>query len=141
MGALLRMPLEVVRARMLDALHEHGFADLVPAHLVILRYPGPDGRRPGELAARSSMSRQAVNYLLGQLEQLGYIERRDDPNDRRSKRVYLTSRGLDAARVIREAVADVEREWADELGAEDLEGLRTLLTRLVSVIGADGAAT
>jgi DNA-binding MarR family transcriptional regulator len=133
-GALLRMPLEVVRARMLDALHERGFADLVPAHLVILRYPGPDGRRPGELAARTSMSKQAVNYLLGQLEGLGYIERRDDPDDRRSKLVYLTPRGLDAALVIRAAVTEGEQEWADELGADTLDELRALLIRLNGVI-------
>ncbi len=126
---------------MLDALHEHGYTDLVAAHLVILRYPGPDGQRPGELATSSSMSKQAVNYLLGQLEQLGYITRRDDPDDRRSKRVYLTVRGLDAGRVMREAVTTVEQEWANELGAQSLEDLRALLTRLATLISADGAAT
>ncbi|MGE3140336.1 MAG: MarR family winged helix-turn-helix transcriptional regulator [Thermoleophilia bacterium] len=133
------MPLEVVMARMLAALHEHGFTDLVPAHLAVLRYPGPDGRRPGELAERANMSKQAVNYLLGQLEQLGYVERRDDPGDRRSKRVYLTPRGLDAGRTIRAAVLEVEGEWAAALGARDLEDLRALLRRLGDVIGATPA--
>jgi len=40
-GALLRVPLETVRARMLERLHEHGFTDLDPAHLILLQYPGP----------------------------------------------------------------------------------------------------
>ena len=78
-GALLRIPWEQVLRRMLERLHEHGFADLDAAHLNLLLYPGPQGARPSELAARRGMSKQAVNYLLGELERLGYLERRVDP--------------------------------------------------------------
>src|SRR5664279_246449 len=77
LGALLRMPLDAVRQRMLDDLHAAGFTDLVPAHSAVLRYPGPQGRRPSDVAAEAGMSRQAMNYLLGELEQLGYLERHD----------------------------------------------------------------
>ncbi len=133
-GALLRMPLEVILRRMLDALAAKGFDDIVPAHFAVLRYPGPDGDRPSDLAARANMSKQAMNYLLGQLETLAYIERRDDAEDRRSKRVYTTARGEAAREVIRAEIAAVEREWARALGREDLEQLRTLLQRLGAAI-------
>jgi DNA-binding MarR family transcriptional regulator len=126
------MPLEVVQRRIIESLHEHGFDDLGPAHLPVLRYPGPDGKRPVELAAETNMSKQAMNYLLGQLEGLGYLERRDDPDDGRFTRVYLTDRGDSTREVIRAAVRDVEAEWANEMGARDLEKLRTLLTQLNS---------
>lgn len=139
MGALLRIPLDVIQRRIIDALHEHGFEDLGPAHLPVLRYPGPHGKRPVELAAETNMSKQAMNYLLGQLERLGYLERRRDAEDGRSTRVYLTDRGDATREVIRGAVRDVEVEWAGELGAEDLERLRTLLTRLNAVVGSDSA--
>src|SRR5262245_32230399 len=86
-GALLRMPLQVVQGRMLDRLHEHGFTDLEAAHLNVFQYPGPQGARPTELAARLRMSKQALHYLLGQLERRGYLERRPDPDDHRSKRI------------------------------------------------------
>jgi DNA-binding MarR family transcriptional regulator len=138
LGALLRMPVDVVHRRILEALHERGFDDLVPAHLAVLRWPGPDGERPVDLAAQANMSKQALNYLLGQLEALGYLERRSDPADLRSKRVYVTERGESTREVIRDAVREVEREWAEALGAEDLEQLRGLLTRLVQVIQSDG---
>jgi DNA-binding MarR family transcriptional regulator len=39
------------------------------------------------------MTRQAMNYLLGQLEQLGYLVRENAPDNRRSKRIRLTDRG------------------------------------------------
>ena len=124
------MPLEVIQRRIIQGLHERGFHDLGPAHLPVLRYPGPDGKRPVELAAEANMSKQAMNYLLGQLERLGYVERRADPDDGRFTRVYLTERGDSTREVIRGAVRAVEAEWAKELGARDLERLRTLLTEL-----------
>jgi len=129
-GALLRVPLETVRRRMLERLHDNGFDDLEPAHLIVLQYPGPQGARPSELAARLRITKQALNYLLGQLERLGYLDRRPDPDDLRSKRIALTPRGLAIIPVVREAVAEVEAEWAEQLGRKRFEQLRTLLQDL-----------
>jgi DNA-binding MarR family transcriptional regulator len=129
-GALLRMPLEVVRQRMLQRLHEQGFTDVEPAHLIVFQYPGPQGTRPSELAARLRMSKQALNHQLGRLEQLGYLERRPDPDDMRSKRIVLTARAESAVPVLRNAVAEVEAEWAEQLGPERFGQLRELLVEL-----------
>jgi DNA-binding MarR family transcriptional regulator len=129
-GALLRMPWEAVQRRMLDRLRERGFADLDAAHLNVFQYPGPDGMRPSELAARLRISRQAVNYLLGELERLGYLERRAHPDDLRSKRVVVTRRGNSAIAVIREAVRELETDWADKLGPKRFAELRALLLDL-----------
>jgi DNA-binding MarR family transcriptional regulator len=129
-GALLRLPWEEVLRRMLERLHEHGFDDLDAPHLNLLLYPGPQGARPTELAARRGISKQAVNYLLGELERLGYLERRADPDDGRSKRIALTRRGELAAHTIRDAVGEVERDWETQLGPERFAQLRLLLLEL-----------
>ena len=136
MGALLRIPLDVLNRRVMEALHANGFDDLVIAHMPVLRYPGPDGRRPIDLAAEANMSKQAMNYLLGQLEDRGYLVRRPDPDDPRSKRVYLTERGDATGKAMRDAVREVEEEWAAALGGEDLERLREMLTRLTALVRA-----
>jgi DNA-binding MarR family transcriptional regulator len=115
---------------MLERLHEHGFDDLDAAHLNVFQYPGPQGARPTELASRLRISKQALNYLLGELERLGYLERRPDPDDQRSKRVALTPRGSSAIEVIREAAGEVESAWAQQLGAKRFDQLRTLLLEL-----------
>jgi DNA-binding MarR family transcriptional regulator len=133
-GALLRRPLETVRRHMLDRLHEHGFTDLEPSHLIVLQYPGPHGMRPSELAVRLQISKQALNYQLGQLERLGYLERGPDPDDMRSKRIVLTPRAESAVPVIREAVAEVETAWGHLLGADSFARLRDLLVELNSLI-------
>ena len=67
---------------------------------------------------------------------MGYLERGDDPDDRRARRVYLAPRGLEAATAMREAVAEVEREWAGQLGVDDFELLRGLLSRLAGILPA-----
>jgi len=129
-GALLRLPFEAVRHRMLERLHGQGFTDLDAPHLNVLQYPGPDGERPSELAVRLGMSKQALNYLLGELERAGYLERLPDPEDQRSRRIALTTRGTAAMRVIREAVSGLEKEWSAALGAERFGQLRSLLREL-----------
>jgi DNA-binding MarR family transcriptional regulator len=129
-GALLGMPHDAVLERMLTGLHEDGFTDLNAAHIPLLRWPGPDKRRPSELASEARMTRQATNYLLGELERLGYLARRADPDDRRSKRIHLTERGLGVVRTIRRTVRRIEAEWARELGPERFALLRELLIEL-----------
>ena len=129
-GALLRMPFEVVRERMLAGLHERGFGDLVAAHLDVLQYPGPENQRPSDLAKQARMTKQALNYLLGQMERMGYLERRQHEEDQRFKRIYLTSRGEAAVRAIREIVREVEADWEQQLGPESVAKLRDLLEQL-----------
>ena len=129
-GALLRVPANRVREHTLARLHEHGFDDLETAHFPILSYPGPQGLRPSELAARIGMSKQAVNYLLGQLEARGYLRRTVDPEHLRSKRIVVTERGLATVPVIRGAVAEIEEEWSRLLGAKRFAQLRALLVDL-----------
>ncbi len=86
------------------------------------------------------MTKQALNYLLGQMERLGYLTREDDPDDQRSKRIYLTDRGHAAARTIREVVREVETEWEQQLGPNRLAQLRELLTELQPNPGSGDSA-
>jgi DNA-binding MarR family transcriptional regulator len=136
-GALLRMPWERVLERLLSGLHERGFTDLSAAHLTVLQWPGPDDLRPSELAARTRMSKQALNYLLGQLERQGYLQRHDDPRDQRFKRIAVTERGTRAGRAMRDIVREVETEWAHGLGPERFAELRLLLADLNHHVAAD----
>jgi len=129
-GALLRLPWEAVQRHMLERLHESGFDDLDAAHLIVFQYPGPQGTRPSELATRLRISKQALNYLLGELERLDYLERRPDPDDRRSKRIALTPRGTAVGQRMREAVDEMETTWAHQLGSRRFAQLRNLLREL-----------
>ncbi len=130
-GALLRVPWETVNARMLAGLHQRGFDDLTAPHLSVMQYPGPENLRPSELAANTRMSKQALNYLLGQMEELGYLTRSaQDEADQRGKRIHLTERGWNAGRAMREIVAEIEAEWAQHLGPKRFAQLKATLAEL-----------
>jgi len=115
---------------MIQRLHERGFRDLDVPHLNLLLFPGPEGMKPSELAARMRASKQSVNHLLGQLERSGYLERRDDRDDLRARRIHLTARGRSIALTLREAVLEVERDWEQKLGAKRFKALRQMLAEL-----------
>src|SRR5882757_6534860 len=98
-GALLRMTYQGIRERQFAAVIEKGFDDLNQPLLNVFLFPSPDRVRPSELAERANMTKQAMNYLLGQLETRGYLERRAEKGSNR-RLVFLTSRG----RQVRETI-------------------------------------
>lgn len=129
-GALLRVPAEAIHRRIIRELNEAGFKGLSLPHIAVFRYPGPDGVRPSVLAARAGMSKQAMNRLLGALEDLGYLARSDAPDEGRARIVHFTKRGHAAYAKAIEVLRDIEREWNAELGPRDFAKLKELLFRI-----------
>jgi DNA-binding MarR family transcriptional regulator len=137
--ALLRRPATMVRHQMMDRLHTAGFRDILPAHLGVFQYPGPEGQRPGVLAARTLASKQAMNHLLHQLETAGYLLREGHPLDRRTRVVRLTERGWAAVDVIRSTAVEIEDAWRQSLGERAYADLQHALFRLESVLDENDA--
>ena len=129
-GALLRVPSEAIHRRIIRDLNAAGFQGLNLPHMAIFRFPGPDGVRPGVLAERAGMSKQAMNRLLGSLEDLGYLVRSDAPNEGRARIVRFTRRGHAAYAKAVEVLREIEREWRTELGPRDFTQLKELLFRV-----------
>ena len=72
-----------------------------------------------------------MNYLLGQLEQSGYLSRTSgSTEDQRSRQIRLTKRGHDALQAIHVAMTAIETELEQEIGRAQMTQLRTLLQRL-----------
>ena len=86
--------------------------------------------RPGTLAERAGMSKQAMNQLLLSLEAAGYIARSAADDDRRTRVVRLTKRGRAAYTKIADILREIEREWIAELGPRQFANLKALLTRV-----------
>jgi DNA-binding MarR family transcriptional regulator len=129
-GALLRVPAQAIHRRIINELNGAGFADLRVPHMAVLQFPGPDGVRPGMLAERSGMSKQAMNQLLRSLEALDYLARSDAPDEGRARVVHMTKRGRAAYAKMQEVLREIEREWKAELGAKDFARLKGLLARV-----------
>ena len=128
-GALLRLCWQRARAHMHEAIRANGFTDLQEAHFAVFSYPLPEGVRPSDLARQLRMSRQATNYLVGQLEALGYLERHTDSKSRR-RLVCLTERGSQVAEVIYASLRELQTQWAQEVGQDRFDAFLDVLRLL-----------
>jgi DNA-binding MarR family transcriptional regulator len=129
-GALLRVPAQAIHRRIIKELNAAGFEELRVPHMAVLQFPGPDGIRPGTLADRAGMSKQAMNQLLRSLEGLGYIVRSDAPHEGRARIIRFTKRGRAAYSRVHEILRQIEREWSAELGPKRFSQLKELLSRV-----------
>ena len=129
-GALLRVPAQAIHRRLVSELNAAGFGELRLPHMAVLQYPGPDGVRPGTLAERAGMSKQAMNQLLRSLEDLGYVTRSNAPDSGRARIIRFTKRGRAAYAKIHDILRDIERQWSVALGARDFAQLKRLLLRV-----------
>ena len=126
-GALLRVPAQAIHRRIITELNAAGFDELRLPHIAVFQFPGPDGVRPGTLAERAGISKQAMNQLLRSLEDLGYIARSSSPAEGRTRIVRLTKRGRAAYARISDILLDIEHEWRAELGSKRFTQLKELL--------------
>jgi DNA-binding MarR family transcriptional regulator len=129
-GALLRVPAQDIHRRIIAELNAAGFDDLRVPHMAVLQFPGPDGVRPGTLAERAGISKQAMNQLLKSLESCGYLVRSAAPDEGRARMVRLTRRGRAAYARIHDILRTIEDEWSAALGHRQFAVLKKLLLRI-----------
>jgi DNA-binding MarR family transcriptional regulator len=135
-GLLLRL-LYQHHAQDIDAaLREAGFGDIRPAHANVFPFVPPEGISVSELAELARVRKQTMAQAVEQLEHAGYVERRANPHDRRSRLVFLTERGASVKPVTHATAARVEERWAKVTSPEELEALRATLLRLLTVLRA-----
>jgi DNA-binding MarR family transcriptional regulator len=111
-------------------LRERGYPDVRLAHSALFAHIDTEGTRSSELAERAGMTKQGMGQLVGDLEKKGYVERVEDPADRRAKLVRLTKKGRHHVRNAREIISEIEEAYARRLGDGRLETLRTILKDL-----------
>jgi DNA-binding MarR family transcriptional regulator len=99
----------------------------------------PSGIPVSELSKLSHVRKQTMAQVVDELEQLGYVERRPDPNDRRSRLVFLTRRGEAVRPITMAASRRVEAHWSERMGAPSLESLRRSLQNLLGALDEAGS--
>src|SRR4051812_27115322 len=137
---LLDMAARLAEDEFFGRLHAKGFETVRPAHGCVFGHIEPEGSRLTDLAASAGFTKQTVGEVTSELEQMGYVERVPDPEDKRAKIIRLTARGREAQRAGRRLIDDVEAEWAERYGKQRVAALRELLEEVVGQIGAEDLA-
>jgi DNA-binding MarR family transcriptional regulator len=111
----------------IDELHaelaRRGHPDLRPAHGFALQAIGLGGATASEAGRRLGISKQAAGKTIDRLEELGYVHRADDDQDRRRKLVRITPHGLDALATSAMIFEDIRSRWVGALGPARLSAL------------------
>ena len=91
-------------------------AQVSAAHIHITRHVALEGSRLTDLAQLAGMTKQAMGDLVDQCEAWGLVTRERDPKDARSRVVRFTATGLAWLKAFRDAVAQAEAEFRQEVG-------------------------
>ena len=128
-GLLLYLPYRYLEERVLEALREQGYP-ITAFQARVFQRIGPHGSRLVDLAAATSLTKQSGGFLVDQLETARYVTREPDAPGARARLVTTTPTGRTLVEEGARIGAEVEREWADLLGADDLAQMRRALARL-----------
>ncbi|MEW9550155.1 MarR family winged helix-turn-helix transcriptional regulator [Nonomuraea sp. NPDC050783] len=119
LGVLSSRTLFSLQRELFARMGEQGHPRVRPRHGAVLAYLDEEGSRATELAAQSGQHKQVIGTLVDELAELGYVERRPDPADRRAKLIVPTERGRDFLVRSDAVLAELEAEHARAVGEQD----------------------
>src|SRR5580698_9109021 len=130
----MRICWQWVREEIYAGLVASGYEHLNRAHVTVFRYPTPDGMRPSQLAERLQITKQSVNDLLRELEDMGYLTREAESTDKRARIVRLTPAGRLLEQAHRRELRMAEERIAKTIGEERFAELRRTMEELAAAL-------
>lgn len=118
--------------------NRRGSPEIKPTFNAVFANLTADGVRASDLAAKAGITRQSMGEVIREMVDLGILQMRPDPRDRRAKLVTFTEKGLAKAQEGREYIFEMEERLVDEVGEQAYEQARYVLSRLVSIFGEHG---
>jgi DNA-binding MarR family transcriptional regulator len=134
LGALLRIAHAAMVEEYTRWLADSAYSDIQPAHAAAIQplWQQPEGVRLTTLAQTARITKQSMGALVDSLEQGGYVERVEDPDDGRAARIRLTARGRTFARHARAFAREFEKTLADNIGEKRLKELHSTLQLVIA---------
>ena len=83
-----------------------------------------------ELGKKTELDSATLTGVLDRLEAGEFIERRQNPEDRRSIRIHLTEKGRAAGETVTRLMEEANAEFLREFNASEEVALRSLLARI-----------
>jgi DNA-binding MarR family transcriptional regulator len=101
--------------------------------VMLVMHLGEDNRAftVTEISNLLQITPAGVTHLINPLEESGYVERRQDPNDRRIVRIGLTSKGLQVAQALVSEVQEHLIGLVNHLGEDDSKTLIRLMSKAI----------
>lgn len=113
-----------------SGMSTQGFDDLRPAHGFLFARVSGAGCTTSDIAAHLGVTKQAASQMTDQLVESSYLERVENPRDKRSTLIMLTPKGVRATRAAEECALAVYREWESTVGTEQMTKMGEALAAL-----------
>ena len=126
------------RAKANLAMAHVGLSQALAWPLVMIGRSG-DGLRQGELATLLSIEGPSLTRSVEQLISGGFIERHEDPDDRRARTLHLTALGADACEQIEDTLRDLRNALYEGIPDADIEAALRVFATLSERVGAPKA--
>ncbi|HEY9244988.1 MAG TPA: MarR family transcriptional regulator [Streptosporangiaceae bacterium] len=102
---------------------------------MLVRLAASEGRSQQALAAMLGINATRMVFLVDELEKLGLVERRRNPEDRRSHALYLTGQGRAVLAQVQAVAAEHEQQMSAGLTGEQRAELIALLRQVADTQG------
>lgn len=89
-----------------------------------------EGLLPSELAEKTAQDRAAITGVLDRLEKEGWLERRHDPKDRRSLKIYLTPQAKNHQQAILNLFEKINHRYLNRFSKDEWTKMQNFLNRL-----------
>jgi DNA-binding MarR family transcriptional regulator len=120
-----------------EAFAAAGFPEVRASYgSVLLPLFEEDGLRMGEIARRARLSKQTMTTLVRLAERDGLVERRQDPDDRRATRVYLSPKGRRFQPVVERVLEELDTAALAALGDRAVASTARALAELADLPSA-----
>jgi len=127
-GYLMARLGDASRKRFHKALEPEG---LHPRHFgVMTMVAAQPGMSQQQLHEKTAIDPSSMVTVIDELQARGLAERRQDPDDRRARTIYLTEQGERTLQRIRGLAAELQREFFRALTARERRDLHALLRKL-----------
>lgn len=100
------------------------------------RNPAPHTLSPTDLYQSMLFSSGGLTKVLTRLQKQGYIDRLDNPEDKRSKLVTLTAAGKSLVETIMPVLHQREKQMVEALSAADLQQLDSMMQRIMKTMNS-----
>jgi DNA-binding MarR family transcriptional regulator len=131
--ALLGVAYQALGRRIVAGVSRAGYRQRAAHSAVFAHIDIEGGTRASTLAVRANLTPQAIGELVDDLERMGYVSRKPDPDDRRAKRVVLTNLGRAAVASAMATIEELERRLDLEFGAGRMDELHAMLARMAQL--------
>lgn len=121
--------------RLMEMDEAKGYDDLKMSFSQVLLYTSPHGTLINDLARLNGVSKQAISQTVKQVEQLGYVERRQHPGDGRSSMIFLTDAGLALIKTSIDSFGALEDEFSAVLQKRRARRFAQTVERLADHLG------